>query len=118
MAIRDGFELFDSVVAMAEAISEIASLTPLVVALRAEAFAGGFPDPLSLQALENGLMVSEKLSVAVEATAAVATAAGVSVLSGRLPAYAAADILTAAAEPVRRRLRANVERLTARRRAD
>ena len=105
-------EAVEMAVTTTEALGEISLLTPVVVALRAGTFLQGFMNPFAADPFEHGLMVAEKVAVAAESVAAATAAAGLGFLAGHHPLRAAADITRAAAQPVRRRLRANVARLS------
>lgn len=105
-------EAVEMAVTTTEALGEITLLTPMVVALRTGAFLQGLVNPFAADPFEHGLMFAEKITVAAESFAAASAAAGLGIMAGHHPLRAAADITRAAAQPVRRRLRANVTRLS------
>lgn len=104
--------------ALGEVFGEIAALSPLVIAMRSDQMAQSLFNPLAAGSVEPVRMVTEKMSAAAEATfeaaAVMGVAMGKAVLSGNPPYDAGERVARAAAEPVSRRLRANVKRLTAR----
>lgn len=106
------FALLETLASTAVALGEIAAFSPMVVALRTQSFAGGLVNPLAGNPLEHGLMVAEKIAVLAEASIAASAACGLSMMAGRDPVNAVAEMAQAAAEPVRRRVRANLERLS------
>lgn len=106
---------FDHLVAFGRACTEIASLSPMVVALRADAALGAFVDPEAMPTGEPARMVAEKIDAAAEGAVAAMLESGLALgrmLGGRsTPFDAAIDVAQAAVEPARSRLRANVRRL-------
>lgn len=100
-----------------EAMSEIARLSPMVIALRTDAAFAALADPKSAPAGEPVRMVVEKFDAmaqsAVAATLEAGLTVGRSVTERRLPVDAAFRVATAALEPIRGRLRDNVRRLGA-----
>lgn len=97
----------------AVAMGEIAALSPMVMAMRAERMA----DPTAgFGGFENFRMVSEKLSALQESAMAAGTAAGnvmgAAVMTGRPPFDAPLLIAEAAMKPVHDRVKANVKRLS------
>lgn len=97
----------------AVAMGEIAVLSPVVMALRAERMA----DPnAAFGGYENLRMVTEKLSAMQESALAASTAAGnvmgAAVMTGRPPFDAPLLIAEAAMKPVHDRVKANLKRLT------
>lgn len=103
----------NSMTSTALAYGEIAALSPMVVALRSARMA----DPISgFGGFENLRMVTEKVSAmqesAMEASKAAGHVFGAAMMAGR-PAFDAPLLIAeAAAQPVRRRVKANVKRLS------
>lgn len=97
--------------AAANAWGEIATLSPLVVAMRTSRMG----EPTLSSAMEPMRMVTEKMAAAhesaLEAGFAASRMVGLAML-GRTRMDAAFVIARAAAEPVRRRVKANVKRLS------
>lgn len=101
--------------AFGEAWSEIARLSPMVVALRTDAALAALTDPLGAPPGEPLRMVVEKFDAAAQGAIAATLETGWALgrtLTGRAtPLDAALDVAQAAVEPARRKLRANVRRL-------
>jgi hypothetical protein len=97
--------------AAANAWGEIATLSPLVVAMRTSKMG----EPTLSSAIEPMRMVTEKMAAAhesaLEAGFAASRMVGLAML-GRTRMDAPFVIASAAAEPVRRRVKANVKRLS------
>lgn len=102
-------------IGMYEAVYEIARLSPMVIALRTDVALAALTDPASVPAGEPMRMVAEKFDAVAQGAVAATLAAGLAVGRGlterRLPVEAGFGIATAALEPIRGRLRANVDRL-------
>lgn len=98
-----------------EAWSEIATLSPQVVALRTDAALHAIGAPSMVPDGEPVRMVAEKIDALAASMVAAALETGLAFgrsLSGQSwPLDAVADIAVAAVAPIRERLRANVERL-------
>jgi hypothetical protein len=105
----------DHLVALGRACTEIASLSPMVIALRADAALGALVDPEAMPTGEPVRMVAEKIDAAAEGAVAAMLESGLAfgrVLGGcETPFDAVIDVARAAVEPARSRLRANVRRL-------
>lgn len=98
-----------------EAMSEIARLSPMVIALRTDAALHALADPGASTGAEPIRMVVEKFDAVAQATLAATLEAGLTLGRGfserRLPLDAGFRIATAALAPIRSRLRDNVDRL-------
>jgi hypothetical protein len=98
-----------------EAVSEIAHLSPMVIALRTDAAFAAFADPSKASAGEPLRMIAEKIDAVAQSSLAATLEAGLAVgrslTERRLPLDAAFRVATAAMEPIRGRLRDNVRRL-------
>lgn len=105
----------ESLSAYGEAWSEIARLSPMVVALRTDAAIDSLLHPPVVPSEEPIRMVAEKIDAVAEGAVAATLATGLAVgrtLIGRgRPFEDALSIATAAVAPARSRLRANVARL-------
>lgn len=103
-----------------EAVSEIARLSPMVIALRTDVALGAMSDPTSVPAGEPLRMVAEKIDALAQGSLAATLEVGLAltrtVTERRLPVDAAFRVATAAMDPIRDRLRDNVRRLGAQRR--
>ncbi len=102
-----------------EAMTEIARLSPMVIALRTDAAFAAFADPTSASASASAgeplRMIVEKIDAMAQSSLAATLEAGLTVgrslTERRLPLDAAFRVATAAMEPIRGRLRDNVRRL-------
>ncbi len=106
---------FDHLVALGRTCTEIASLSPMVIALRTDAALGALVHPEAMPVGEPARMLAEKIDAAAEGAVAAMLESGLAfgrVLGGHeTPFDAAIDVAQAAVEPARSRLRANVRRL-------
>lgn len=98
-----------------EAVSEIARLSPMVIALRTDVALAALTDPTSVPADEPLRMVAEKFDAVAQGALAATLETGLAVGRGfveqRFPFDAGFGIATAALAPIRGRLRDNVRRL-------
>lgn len=101
--------------AFGDAWSEIARLSPMVVALRTDAAIAAFTDPLGAPPGETVRMVAEKIDAAAEGAVAATLETGLALgrtLTGRAtPLDVVLDVAQAAVAPARQKLRSNVRRL-------
>lgn len=105
-----------------EAWSEIARLSPMVVALRTDVAFAALTDPLGAPPGETVRMVAEKIDAAAEGAVAATLETGLALgrtLTGRTtPLDAVLDVAQAAVAPARQKLRSNVRRLGRERRRE
>lgn len=98
-----------------EAMTEIASLSPVVIALRTDVALAALGDPASVPAGEPVRMVAEKIDALAQCSAVVVLEFGLAAIRSltelRVPLDGGLAIATAAMAPIRDRLRDNVARL-------
>jgi hypothetical protein len=106
---------FENLRALGDAWSEIARLSPMVVAMRTDVVFTAFTDPFRAPPGETVRMVAEKIDAAAEGAVAATLESGLAfgrTLTGSItPFDAVIDVAQAAVAPARQKLRSNVRRL-------